>query len=153
MAFCFEKGHSPNTTSIDIARINYFYKHNGFYTYSNSSAINKLLERCRRGRHRHDIRAPLTMHISIIVCGILSKVCYSTPMPVDYLPHSANEPMLCYLLSITVNILSLFLLNNEYSCPLICSTMPSLGGCGFTRSTVAVAPFERIVYDFIIFMF
>lgn len=77
MAFCFEKGHSPNTISTYIAGINYFHKLNGFYDITNIFVIQKLLEGCRRGRPCRDIRAPLTMQILISVYNTLPGVCYN----------------------------------------------------------------------------
>ena len=77
IAYCFEKNYAPSTVILYMSGISFVHKIKGFYNPSENFVIRKMLEGCKRLRHRKDYRAPISMTILKKIIATLKHICYS----------------------------------------------------------------------------
>lgn len=77
VAYCFEKNYAPSTIALYMSSISFLHKIKGFYNPSESFVIRKMLEGCKRLRHRQDFRAPISLSMLNRLVALLSNVCYT----------------------------------------------------------------------------
>ena len=70
-------GYASTTITTYTAGLSYYHKLHNLEDPTASFVVKKLLEGCRRRRHNHDVRAPITDSIFRKVCSVLPDVCFS----------------------------------------------------------------------------
>ena len=77
ISYCFEKEYAPSSIKLYISGISFAHRLNGLPNPSENFIIKKMLEGCRRLRHKFDCRAPILKSTLTEIVESLKHVCHS----------------------------------------------------------------------------